>query len=85
MLKILNLIKDLVEVLKMKDNRRKWKLSPRLQIYIEIQALAISLKEKNIDDMPNHAILRELILEDCKIDYHCDGYGNPIVSEPEKP
>ena len=61
--------------------KRKQKLSAKLQIYIEVQALDISLKAKTIDDTPNHKILRELILEDCKEDYNCNGYGEPLVKE----
>lgn len=63
--------------------RRKEKLSARLQIYIEVQALDISLKAKTIDDMPNHKIIRELILEDCRLDYNCDGYGEPLKEETD--
>ena len=50
MFKIFDLIKTLWEVLTMKDNRRKWKLSAKLQIYIEIKALDISLKDITIED-----------------------------------
>ena len=71
--------KTILEVIFMQ--RRKHKLSARLQIYIEVQALDISLKAKTIDDTPNHKTLRDLILEDCKIDYNCDGYGEPLVEE----
>ena len=71
--------KTILEVIFMQ--RRKQKLSARLQIYIEVQALDISLKAKTIDDTPNHKTLRDLILEDCKIDYNCDGYGEPLVEE----
>ncbi|EHL19770.1 hypothetical protein HMPREF9628_01286 [Peptoanaerobacter stomatis] len=71
--------KTILEVIFMQ--RRKHKLSARLQIYIEVQALDISLKAKTIDDTPNHKMLRELILEDCKIDYNCDGYGEPLAEE----
>ena len=81
MLKIFDLIKTLWEVLTMKDNRRKWKLSAKLQIYIEIKALDISLKDITIEDTINHKLLRELILEECKIEYNCDGYGNPLPKE----
>jgi len=81
MFKIFDLIKTLWEVLTMKDNRRKWKLSAKLQIYIEIKALDISLKDITIEDTINHKLLRELILEECKIEYNCDGYGNPLPKE----
>ena len=69
------------EVITMASGRRKDKLSVKLQIYIEVYALDISLKAKTIDDAPNHALLRELILEDCKYDYNCDGYGEPLPVE----
>lgn len=58
--------------------RRKHYLKASLQIYIEVKALEISLKEITIEDVPDISILRELVLEDCRLDYDCDGYGNPI-------
>jgi hypothetical protein len=84
MFKIFDLIKTLWEVILMADNRRKWKLSPKWQIYIEIKALDISLKDITIDDVFNHKLLRELVLEECRIVYNCDGYGNPLPKEDKK-
>lgn len=81
MLNLFYFFKLLWEVTTMANQRRKHKLSAKLQIYIEVQALDISLKVKTIDDTPNHAVLRDLILEDCKVDYNCDGYGEPLKSE----
>ena len=52
--------KTILEVIFMQ--RRKQKLSARLQIYIEVQALDISLKAKNIYYKPNNKKLIDLIL-----------------------
>lgn len=68
----------------MMAKRRKHKLSATLQIYIEVWALDISLKAKTIDESINHPKLRELILEDCRLDYNCDGYGEPLKPETEQ-
>lgn len=54
-----------------------------MQIYIEVWALKISLKEKIINDTPNHKILRSLILEDCEKDYNCDGFGESLKPNVE--
>ena len=84
MFKLFDLIKTLWEVILMADNRRKWKLPLRWQIYVEIKALDISLKDTTIDNVFNHKLLRELILEECKLVYDCDGYGNPLPREDKK-
>lgn len=81
MIKLFNFFMLLWEVITMK--RRKHKLSALMQIYIEVFALDISLKAKTIDDIPNHPVLRELVLEDCKIDYNCNGYGETLVSSEQ--
>lgn len=70
------------EVFLMKK-RRKHYLKASLQIYIEVKALEISLKEITINDVPDISILRDLVLEDCRLDYHCDGYGKPIKNEDQ--
>lgn len=72
------------EVFLMKK-RRKHYLKASLQIYIEVKALEISLKEITIDDVPDISILRDLVLEDCRLDYHCDGYGNPLPNGEASP
>lgn len=64
--------------------RRKKKLSATMQIYIEVFALDISLRAKTIEDAPAHKVLRELILEDCRLDYKCDGYGEQLTMSATK-
>lgn len=80
---MINIFKFIMEVLSMEVTRRKHKLSASMQIYIEVWALKISLKEKTINDTPNHKILRSLILEDCEKDYSCDGFGEPLKPNVE--
>lgn len=64
--------------------KTKKDLSARLQILIEVYALDISLGNKTIDDTPNHKTFRELVLQECRAGYHCDGYGKPIEKNQEE-
>lgn len=76
-MKHLRFLIDLWEVYSMKKRRKDY-LAPEWQIFIEVRALQIFAKEITIDDVPNMKVVRSLVLEECEVVYHCDGYGNPL-------
>lgn len=62
--------------------RRKHKLSPTLRIWIDVFCLDVSLGTKTIDEI-EHPILKDIILEELRVEYGLDGYGKPLNPEGE--
>ena len=59
-------------------------VQPLIQMYIELNALDIHLKESTIEDVNPNKTVRRLVLDECRIVYNCDGYGNPLTGEQGK-
>ena len=57
----------------------KNKYSANIQFYIDYSALKIFIKERTIEQIFKK--FQSEVLEICKNDYNCDGYGEPLVEE----
>ena len=57
----------------------KNKYSANIQFYIDYSALKIFIKERTIEQIFKK--FQSEVLEICKNDYNCDGYGEPLQAE----
>jgi hypothetical protein len=57
----------------------KNKYSANIQFYIDYSALKIFNKERTIEQIFKK--FQSDVLEICKNDYNCDGYGQPLEKE----